>query len=130
MDETVHEKHRVALGAAIGRLARCAVTTAGLLARRRVHLPEQHVGRRLTFADGTTGTVYRETVVDRGPVAHLPIVPTLVSRRRRHLEDEQAVGETVRSPDGGRERSPCWDDEALSWSCQTPSTGKRVEGGL
>jgi hypothetical protein len=81
MNETVREKHRVAVGAALGRLARCAVTTAGLLARRRVHLPKQHVGRRLTFADGTTGTVYRETVVDRGPVAE-PVVLVVEFRLR------------------------------------------------
>ena len=81
MDETVHEKHQVALGAAFGRLVRCAVTTTGLLARRRVHLPKQHVGRRLTFADGTTGTVYRETVVDRAPVAE-PVVLVVEFRLR------------------------------------------------
>ena len=33
--------------------------------RRRVHLPRQHVGMRLRFADGTSAPVYRETVVDR-----------------------------------------------------------------
>jgi hypothetical protein len=81
MNETVREKHRVALGTALGRLARCAATTAGLLARRQVHLPKQHVGRRLTFADGTTGTVYRETVVDRGPLAE-PVVLVVEFRLR------------------------------------------------
>jgi hypothetical protein len=69
MDETVHEKQPVAPGVAVGRLARCVVTTASLMARRRVHQPRQHVGSRLTFADGTTGVVYRETVLDRGRVA-------------------------------------------------------------
>jgi hypothetical protein len=38
-----------------------------LLAERRLHLPRQHVGMRLQFADGTSARVYRETVVDRGP---------------------------------------------------------------
>ena len=46
---------------------RCVATTAQLLALRRLHLPRQHVGLRLAFADGTSARVYRETVVDRGP---------------------------------------------------------------
>lgn len=68
MSETVYEKQPVDLEVAVGRLARCVVTTAGLLTRRRVRQPKRHVGRRLTFADGTTGVVYRETVLDREPV--------------------------------------------------------------
>jgi len=51
-------------------IAQCIGTTAALLARGRVHLPHEHVGRRLHFADGTSACVYRETVVDRGPTAH------------------------------------------------------------
>jgi hypothetical protein len=46
-------------------VARCAVTTAGLLARRRIHMPRTHVDDQLHFADGTSARVYRETVVDR-----------------------------------------------------------------
>jgi hypothetical protein len=49
---------------AAGEVARCVARTAGLLARRRVHLRPEHVGRRLRFADGTSARVYRETVVD------------------------------------------------------------------
>jgi hypothetical protein len=45
----------------------CAISTIGLLARGRVRLPREHVGLRLHFADGTAATVYRETVIDRGP---------------------------------------------------------------
>jgi hypothetical protein len=48
-------------------VARCAVTTVLLLAGRRLHLPREHVGLRLRFADGTSARVYRETVVDRPP---------------------------------------------------------------
>src|SRR6476660_9616240 len=50
--------------AAVGR---CAVRTAVLLARREVHLPRGNVGLRLRFGDGSTGRVYRETVVDHPP---------------------------------------------------------------
>jgi hypothetical protein len=32
-----------------------------------MHLPRDRVGMRLRFADDTSGRVYRETVVDRGP---------------------------------------------------------------
>jgi hypothetical protein len=46
---------------------RCVASTAQLLTRRRLHLPRQHVGMRLEFADGTSARVYRETVVDCGP---------------------------------------------------------------
>ena len=37
---------------------------AWLLARRRIHLPSNHVGLRIRFADGTSAMVYRETVVE------------------------------------------------------------------
>jgi hypothetical protein len=57
------------LPAALKHLAGCVASTARLLARRRIHLPRENVGRRLRFADGTSSRVYRETVVDRGPTA-------------------------------------------------------------
>ena len=57
------------LGQALPALARCAVTTARLLARRQLHQPTQYLGRRVRFADGTTGVVYRETVIDHGIVS-------------------------------------------------------------
>lgn len=45
-------------------VVRCVLRCAVLLARRRLRLPRALVGLRLRFADGTTGTVYRETQVD------------------------------------------------------------------
>jgi len=57
----------VARGVAARAVARCALATVGLLVRRRTHLPREHVGRRLRFADGTTARVFRETVVDGQP---------------------------------------------------------------
>jgi hypothetical protein len=54
--------------------ASSALVTASLLARRQLRLPEQHVGRRLVFADGTTSRVYRETVRLGAPTTH----PTLL----------------------------------------------------
>ncbi len=52
---------------ALRALARCAATTAVLLARRRIHLPRAYVGTTIRFADGTSARIYRETVVDRTP---------------------------------------------------------------
>jgi len=62
----VTERPPLALGAALWALAKCAMSTARLLWRRRLHLPAGHVGMRLRFADGTSAPVYRETVAGRG----------------------------------------------------------------
>ena len=48
-------------------VARGVGTSCIMLAPRRVHLPKDHVGRVLRFADGSTSRVYRETAVDRQP---------------------------------------------------------------
>ncbi len=42
----------------------CAVNTLRLLAANRIHLPLEHLGAPLHFADGTSARVFRETVVD------------------------------------------------------------------
>jgi hypothetical protein len=52
---------------AAASVARCAAHTAPLLARRKTHLPKEHVGMRLSFADSTSARVFRETTVDRPP---------------------------------------------------------------
>jgi hypothetical protein len=62
----MNEQPPLAYGAALCALARCVVRTAWLLWRRRLHLPAGHVGTRIRFADGTSATVYRETVADGG----------------------------------------------------------------
>lgn len=43
--------------------------TAALLREGRIHLRRNHVGEQVRFADGTTASVYRESVVDRRPPA-------------------------------------------------------------
>ena len=55
--------------AALGAEVSCVTATARLLRQRRIHLPAGHVGARLHFTDGTSGRVYRETVIDRGATA-------------------------------------------------------------
>jgi hypothetical protein len=52
---------------ATGAVAACVVETARLLAGRRIRQPRTFVGRVLTFADGTSTRVYRETVVVDAP---------------------------------------------------------------
>lgn len=62
---------RVSAWRAVGR---CVGRSLALLARRQVHLPREHVGRLLHFADGTSTRVYRETRVDGGP----PVAPCVL----------------------------------------------------
>jgi hypothetical protein len=55
--------YRVAARSEIGCIAR----TFALLVQKRLHLPSDHVGMLLRFANGTTARVFRETLVERGP---------------------------------------------------------------
>jgi hypothetical protein len=66
-DVPLGDQPPLAYGAAFRALARCVLSTAGLLWRRRIHLPAGRLGTRLRFADGTSARVYRETVAVRGP---------------------------------------------------------------
>jgi hypothetical protein len=63
----MNEQAPLPYGIATTALLRCAVSTVGLLMHRRMHLPREHIGMRLHFADGTSARVYRETVVDSTP---------------------------------------------------------------
>lgn len=62
-------------------VAACFLTTFALLSRHRIHLPEEHVGRRLDFADGTGARVYRETRLGSG-LAKDPCTLVVVFRLR------------------------------------------------
>ena len=64
----MNEQTPFPLWVAVRAEARCIVSTARLLAHHRVHRPTGHVGTLLSFADGTTSRVYRETVVEGVPV--------------------------------------------------------------
>jgi hypothetical protein len=63
MNEQIPWPYGVAVRAEIN----CIASTARLLATGRHHLPREHVGMRLRFADGTSARVFRETVVDVTP---------------------------------------------------------------
>jgi hypothetical protein len=52
---------------AASAIGRCLLTSARLLLRRRIRQPTGLVGREVSFADGSTSTIYRETCVHRGP---------------------------------------------------------------
>jgi hypothetical protein len=58
---------RASLPAALWALVRCVLTTASLLAHRRVHLPSGSRGTVVHLPDGSASRIYRETVVDREP---------------------------------------------------------------
>ena len=73
-------------GRATAALARCAVTTVGLLASGRLDQPRGNVGRDLHFADGTTTTVYRETVA--ADIAPADPAALIVGFRLRHVRQQ------------------------------------------
>ena len=62
-------------------VGRCVASSARLLVQRRVHLPQENVGRVIRFGDGTTGRVYRETTTTR-PAAEAPCVLVVGFRLR------------------------------------------------
>lgn len=64
---TVTQRGRA--GATVRHFARSAVETAWLLAGGRLRAPRAWLGRRLTFADGTTSLVFRETAMAGVPIA-------------------------------------------------------------
>ena len=63
-------------------LVRCAWHTCVLVAQARIHQPREHVGRRIFFADDTSATIYRETVIER-PLSGSPAVLVVGFRLRR-----------------------------------------------
>jgi hypothetical protein len=67
LEDSMNEQIPLPYGVAARAVLGCAIATVGLLAHRRMHLPQTHVGQRLHFADGTSARVYRETVVDGTP---------------------------------------------------------------
>lgn len=52
---------------AVVDVARCVVRAAALIGRGAIRQPREAVGRRVTFADGTSARIYRETVIDQAP---------------------------------------------------------------
>jgi len=67
------EEH-ASFGAGMRALGRCAVRTADLVIRERLHEPRGNVGRAVRWADGTMSTVYRETTTDHEPAEPCTLV--------------------------------------------------------
>src|SRR5512132_2991612 len=81
------EQPPVGIWESIRALGRCALHTAELIAKGRIHEPGTNVGRRVRWADGTTSPVYRETVADVTP----SVTPTtlVVSFRLRRVRGDR-----------------------------------------
>jgi hypothetical protein len=62
-------------------VTRCFCTSLVMLGRGQIHQPRDNVGRMIRFADGSTGRVYRETVVPHHPAA--PCFLAVAFRLRR-----------------------------------------------
>jgi hypothetical protein len=81
IDGVVSDNRPLPFRQAIRALGRCAATTAVLLSKRGITQPKDHVGDMLHFADGSTGRVYRETVVRDAP-SSAPVVLVVGFRLR------------------------------------------------
>jgi|SRR5579859_1243208 len=68
---------------AVRALLACTRRTFVLLVKRRIRQPADNVARRIRFADGTDAEVYRETVIDRGPLTAPAVL--IVSFRLRWI---------------------------------------------
>jgi hypothetical protein len=81
MREIVADRPPLPWPRALLALGRCVVETAALLARREIRQPTTRVGQVLRFRDGSTGRVYRETVVEPAEV-RAPAVLVVAFRLR------------------------------------------------
>ncbi|HEY7176104.1 MAG TPA: hypothetical protein VH442_14395 [Micromonosporaceae bacterium] len=61
------DQHPLPFRIALVAVARCVVRSAALIGRGAVRQPREAVGRRVTFADGTSARIYRETVIGHRP---------------------------------------------------------------
>ena len=89
VDERAHDLSAPLTGAqsplpwstAWGAVARCVATCVAMTCRREIRQPRDNVGRVIRFANGTAGTVYRETVAARA-TATAPCVLVVCFRLR------------------------------------------------
>ena len=80
------EERPLPLRCAARALIRCAWRTAVLVAERRIRQPDANVGRRIAFADRTSGDVYRETVIEGASPAKPSVLVVCNGRDRRVLD--------------------------------------------
>lgn len=75
------ERPPLELWEGLAALGRCAIRTVGMIALRLLHEPTTNVGRRVGWADGSTSTVYRETIAG-GPATTTPTTLVVSFRLR------------------------------------------------
>jgi hypothetical protein len=76
------------LAVALWALLGCAARTTSLLAHRRLIQPTRNIGRFISFADGTSAAVYRETIIKRAPPADPAVL--VVGFRLRGIRSDRA----------------------------------------
>ena len=81
------EQPPLPLHSALLALGRCLIRSFVLLAAGRIRQPRSRLGRRLIFADETSATVYRETVIDRPAPADPAVL--VVEFRLRSVRHER-----------------------------------------
>ena len=69
-----HDDQRAPAGESLRAIGASIARCPSLLRSGRVHLPRVRVGSHLTFSDGTTARVYRETVVDGAAAAPCALI--------------------------------------------------------
>jgi hypothetical protein len=84
----ITSKGATPIPAAALALSVCAVRANGLLVQGRLSQPTEHRGRRVTFADGTTAAVYRETRLRCPPPPDPALI--VVAFRLRLVDSERA----------------------------------------
>jgi hypothetical protein len=74
MSNSLNEQSPAAAGDAWVSVLRSVVSTLPSLVDGRVHHSQEHFGWTISFADGTSSVVFRETVLDRVPTAPCVLV--------------------------------------------------------
>jgi hypothetical protein len=82
MSERVNPQEPLPRAVAARAVGRCALRSVQLLGQRKTHLLKEKVGLELRFGDGTSGRVFRETIVDQ-PTPEDPCI--LIVGFRLHL---------------------------------------------
>jgi len=81
MDTVIADRQPFGFVRAMRSLSRCVLTTGVLLSRRAISQPKDHVGDVLCFSDGSSGRIYRETVV-ADAATDAPVVLVVAFRLR------------------------------------------------
>jgi hypothetical protein len=81
MDTMIADRQPFTFVRAMRSLYRCVMTTGLLLLSRAISHPKDHLGDVLSFSDGSSGRVYRETVV-AGSATDAPVVLVVAFRLR------------------------------------------------